>query len=151
MTLLQPGKLEAITGQKGCYGDQRCQRGAQHLWIFFFVYTCFHLFVSDVYLFHCQFSAGRFVDSNRGCKMSSLSSLVANMALERGTLMKSVLSWAILQLPVLTHAHCWSSGCQSGGTRGLFLLGLCQCKTHILGKHLTPGPSCSLSPQLPSL
>lgn len=28
MTPLQPGELEAITGQQGCYGDQWCQRGA---------------------------------------------------------------------------------------------------------------------------
>lgn len=66
------------------------------------------------------------------------------MALKHGKL-------ATFQLPVLSYTHSRPLGCQSVGTRGLYLLSLSHWKTHILGKHLTPSPSCSLSPLLSSL
>lgn len=67
----------------------------------------------------------------------------ANAALECGTDLKAVISRAIVQLPALNHAHSRPSGRVSQRGLGDSSLGLHQWKALILGKRLTPAPSCS--------
>lgn len=77
--LLQPGKLEAITGQQGCYGDQSCQRGATSVGCLF-VETGFPFSVSRLSLSffppvsQCQgkTNAACFQGSCRSLSLSSL-------------------------------------------------------------------------------
>lgn len=125
MTPLQPGELQAITGQQGCYGDQWCQRGATSV-------EC--LFVRQVFLFLslppplslCQSLSqthtawerlmltevlkpdAKYPVSEHQCFQS-----LVNMTLEYGTDLKAVISQVIVQLPVLNHAHSRSLGCVS--------------------------------------